>query len=61
MRWHHAELINQQIKAPPIQRRLKEENHQIQPDQKVVYPGSAVPRLVVAKGKHRKSGNLIIG
>src|SRR5580693_3016525 len=60
MRRHHAKLPDQKLQAPRVQGELKEKNHHIQPDQKTVHPGSAVPRLVVAKGKHKESGNVVI-
>ena len=39
MRRHHAKLPNQQLQAPRIQRRLKEKNHQVQPNQKLFTQG----------------------
>src|SRR5580698_42939 len=60
MRRHHAELMNQQLQAPGIEHELKEKDHQVQPNQKVVHPGCAVARLVVTNGKHKKSVNLVI-
>src|ERR1700728_2240458 len=59
MCWHDPKLTNQQLQAPRIQRKFKEKNHQVQPDQKIIHPGCAMPRLVIANRKHRKSVNLV--
>src|ERR1700736_1396524 len=60
MRRNDAELVNQGLETVGIERRLEQEDHEIQPNQKAVDVRSRVARLVVSKGNHGGGGSLVV-
>src|ERR1017187_2817643 len=56
---NYSELMYQHVQTSRIQRPFKEKNHHVQNNKKSGHERSAVSRLVVADGQHRRSVNLV--
>ncbi len=60
VRGNHSKLVQQCLEAVRCERRLKKKDRQVQPNQEVGHERRDEAGLIVAKGNHEGSNNLIV-